>query len=257
MTDYSDWEHIFKSPWCPVTGEIPGISYSGFDFDGAVPDDPLDQLATVIEDSRKLLEIDLIEFADPSPSTLEYINLIRSIFGSSRGIYQYLDYYKYGDGFNHLKFTEKIIASANDYLELEVPGSIILSVLAIKEAYRQAYNLVMYNDESVNSGKAVELLREAEKLAEEEEYENKIQFIKPLAEKELEAQKHRSNGGKINAENYAYKYDELNLISRAKDLKDKRPELRIRSAANILEKETGISFETIRKIKGIKDLFKK
>jgi len=256
MPDYSDWKHIFKSPWCPVTGEIPGISYSGFDSDGTGPDDPLDQLATVIEDSRKLLEIDLIELAAPPPSTLEYIKLIQSIFGSSRGIYQYLDCYKYSDGYTPLKFTEKIIASANDCLGFDIPGFIILAVLAIKEAYRQAYSLVMYDDNSVNPAKAVELLREAEKLAAEEEYKNKIQIIKPLADKEIEAQKHRSNGGIKRAEIYT----EMNkkLVARAEELRVKHPHWSIRAASIQLAKENeDDSFERIRKIKGIIDIFKK
>lgn len=293
MTDYSDWEYIFTSSWCPVSGEIPGAPNS-FELEGSLSEDPLDRLGLVIEESRRLLQVypcfpfDLLEYDDKRPNmtreeyekaylndieeaaanapsdTLGYIGLIRSIFASSRSIYQYLDYYKYGPGYVEQRFTKQLIDSARSIFPRKTPGFVILAVLAIEEAYYQAYDLVLY-DKKPNPEKAFHLLWAAEKMAAVDDYvdlekfsgdlENKIQEIEPLAAKELAAQRHRQEGGKEKARLYAEK-NQL-LIRRAEELKNKRPKLSRRSAAKIIENETGVSLETIRKIKEIKDLFPK
>ena len=70
---------------------------------------------------------------------------------------------------------------------IKAPNYVVLAVLAIKEAYSQAQNLVLYDTPS-NISKALYLVREAQKLFDDKEYRSlvdEVEELEPLAKSHI------------------------------------------------------------------------
>lgn len=265
MTDYSDWKYFFASSWDPVTGEIPGNHHAY--YDGIAPTDPLDQLAVIIRQTRELLGVDVLETgqsregttdhvsrmmaidnaamalaANKEPDQDGYLDLIRYLFGSSRSIYQYLDYYRYGAGYTRQEYVDSLLASALDFAPTGTPPYIIIGTLALKHAYTQGKRLVM-QEEAPDTPTAWALLHAA-KLRESE---GVIQELEPLAETGRKQRKACSKGGRNKADTYFNPNHEI-WQGFANEIWAGKPRLSIRVVADIIAKKTGSPSESIRRI---------
>ena len=193
MTDYTAYEDTFRNPWCPFFGESLGWDLPKHD--------PLAELGRIIDRARELLCTDCCydNYFDnnwPTISEIEKYNLhededfrinperillLREISRKYRCLTQYVTCDKNGvsieGGPLHL-FIEEIIKIGTIACQIKAPGYVIITVLAIKAAFNEGYNLVIY-DEPPNPSKAWGLLRAAEKLVSDAE----IDFLNEQLEK--------------------------------------------------------------------------
>jgi hypothetical protein len=268
VPDYSDWRYIFTSSWDAVTGEIPGDWVCG---EGIIPEDPLDQLGTIMKRSREILYLEFLNTDDPaftcntkvlSPAdhfeiqeeihkaaadiaengpqiTPGYIKLVRYIFGSSRGIYQYLDYY---DG---PECTDKVVESARHIVPRETPAYIILAVLALKFSYMEAGCLVLH-EKQPNLPKAWVLLHAAEQA----EGQETIEYLTPLAERERRTREGRAKGAKTTQAKTAPSREDCRAL--AKKLRDAHPTWKPHRVAKHVSEEKKIPLSTIQRYLGLR-----